>query len=64
MTVCLVTFLTLLSTAAAFCFSLSIILHCLYVTSSSMYYANSEYAGYLQPIVANLHELILPKCLS
>lgn len=55
MTVCLVELSTLLSTAAASCFSLSVVLHCLYVTN---YYANSEYVGYLQPVVANLQELI------
>lgn len=40
-------------------FFLSIVLHCLYVTSSPLYCANSEYAVYLQSAVANLPELIL-----
>lgn len=27
-----------------------------------MHYANSEYPDYLQPVAANLHELLLSKC--
>lgn len=64
MTVCLEKFSTLLSTAAVSWFVLSGVLHCLCAISSSVHYVNSEYAGYLQPVVANLHELILSKCFS